>query len=207
RRGRRDSKPSWVDRVVPKIPPPLRGIVERAQEDDILLFASGLAFYAVVSVVPLTILVMWVVSLVLGDPRLHQLADQIGRLGPKKLGADQALRRVADLGSRIGIVAIVTGLWPATSYGSGLERAFVRLGPKRGEELPGLRGRALFFLVLMPVFILGSLLGSYAGSRAVTSAGFGKAAGYALALGAGFIGAGAALVLIYRIFPPERLPW
>ncbi|HMC37438.1 MAG TPA: hypothetical protein VKK30_06185, partial [Actinomycetota bacterium] len=44
---------TWGDRIERLIPPPIRGIVERARRDDIPLFAAALGFYALVSVVPL----------------------------------------------------------------------------------------------------------------------------------------------------------
>ena len=63
---------TWADRVQDWLPPPVRGVIERARADDIQLFAAGLGFYALVSVVPLSILILWVTSLVPGDARIHQ---------------------------------------------------------------------------------------------------------------------------------------
>src|SRR5206468_3982473 len=137
----------------------------------------------------------------------HQRAEEIRRVAPKNLGAGEALQRVADLGSRLGIASIVTALWPATAYGSGLERAFDRLGPTADRRLEGLRGRGLFFLVLLPTFVLGSLAGSFLGTVALGRTGVAKIVGYALAFFTGFLAASAAVVLIYRIFPPKRLAW
>src|SRR5439155_17422160 len=139
-------------RVQELLPGPFRGALRRARGQDILLYSAALAFYAVVSVVPLTILVMWILSAILGDQRTHQLAQEIRRVAPENIGADQALDRVANLGSKLGIVSIVTALWPATAYGSGLERSFDRLGPKADRSLEGLRGRGMFLLVILPTF-------------------------------------------------------
>jgi membrane protein len=201
------SAEAWIDRIERRLPAPLRALVERARRDDIMLLAAGLAFYALVSVAPLVILVMWVTSLVLGDQRVQEVARALGRVAPSELGADKALLRVADLGTRVGVVAILAGLWPATSYGAGLSRAFERLDPKRDEEMKGLRGRALALLVLLPVFVLGSLVASYAGSQALGQSTVGRIIGVAVALVAGFVAAGAGIVLIFWIFPPRRLPW
>jgi membrane protein len=196
------------DRVVRKLPPPLRAIVERVRGDDTLLFAAALAFYAMVSIVPLTILMMWFVSIVLGDARTQQFAQEVGRLAPKDLGIDRLLTQVADLGTRIGLVALITGLWPATAYGAGLRRAFDRLSPTRETEMEGLRGRGLFFLILLPVFVMGSLVGSFAGTAVLGKSTPEQVAGSIVALATGFLGASAGLVLIYRFFPPhEHLGW
>ena len=88
--------------------------------------------------VSLNILVLWLVGVVLGDDRVRQLATEIGRVAPKNLGADRIVERVAQLGSRLGVVAIITGLWPATAYGSGLERAVRPTGGPSGTS--GSRG-------------------------------------------------------------------
>jgi YihY family inner membrane protein len=172
-----------------------------------LLYSAALGFYGIVSVIPLTIVAMWIVSLVLGDQRTHHLAQDLRRYMPKSIGADQALERVADLGARLGVVSLITALWPATAYGSGLERAFDRLSPRADRRLEGLRGRGLFFLVILPLFIVGSLAGSFAGTKALGSSGAPRIVGYAIALGTGFVVTAAALILIYRMFPPVRLRW
>jgi membrane protein len=176
------------------------------RRDDILLLAAGLAFYALVSVIPMTILALWVAGLIAGDQRIQELARALARIAPKDIGADQALQRVAELGSRLGVVAAITALWPATSYGSGLERSFHRLSGTRRKLAWGLRGRSLFFLFLLPLFILGSLAASFAGSAAFGE-GAERAIGVVVALVTGLAGAAAALVVIYRIFPPTPLPW
>jgi membrane protein len=196
-----------MDGVHKLLPEPLRGALGRARGQDVLLYSAGLAFYAIVSVVPLTILVMWILSAILGDQRTHQLAQEIRRLSPENIGADQALERVANLGSKLGIASILTALWPATAYGSGLERAFDRLGPKTDRSLEGLRGRGMFLLVILPTFILGSLVGSFLGTVALGTSGVARIVGYVLALVTGFLAASVGLLLIYRIYPPRRLSW
>ena len=182
-------------------------MVERAREDDISLFAAGLGFYALVSAAPLIILILWIVGLVLGESRLRQLAQELARIAPKNLGVDRWVQRVANLGTRLGVVAAITALWPATAYGSGLRRAFDRLTARKEEQGEGLRGRGLLLLVLMPVFVLGTLAASFGGTLALGHSTFDKVVGFGVALATGFVAAGLALILIYRIFPPIRLNW
>src|SRR5437764_3453844 len=150
----------FVDRLERKLPPPARTVFERARGQDILLYASGLSFYALVSVVPLAIFVIWISSLVLGDHRVHEFARELKRVAPKNLDAGGFVQRVADLGTSLGVAALITALWPATSYGAGLRRSFDRLSHRQREELKGLRGRGLALIVVLPVFVIGSMVGS-----------------------------------------------
>jgi membrane protein len=190
-------------RVRTRLPGRLREILGEASDEDVLILSAGLAFYALVSVVPLTILVLWLTSLVAGDERVTRLAEAVAGVAPRNLGAERALVRVAELGNSLGIASILTGLWPATAYGAGLRRAFHRLSPgRRARKLEGLRGRGLLVLVLLPLLVLGSL----AGAVAVTQ-GLGPVVGAILGLIGAFAVAWICMALIYRVFPPERLTW
>ncbi|MFN2545443.1 MAG: YihY/virulence factor BrkB family protein [Actinomycetota bacterium] len=197
---------NWIDGLERRLPGPARRVVRRSRGQDILLFASGLSFYALVSVVPLTIFVIWISSLILGDQRIHQFAGELKRVAPKNLDAGGFVQRVSDLGTSLGVPALVTALWPASSYGAGLRRAFDRLGPKKSKELPGLKGRGLALVALLPVFILGSLLGAFAGTALFPDGVWQRILGIVLALMIGFAATAVGVALIYAIFPPERLP-
>lgn len=186
---------------------PLRRLFGKDKEEDLALFAAGLAFYALVSIAPMVIVVLWVASAILGDERVQHAARSLEEFAPRSIGADKALTEVAKLGSHIGFVSLVAGIWPASSYGAGLVRAFDRLSPRPGRNLKGLKGRALALLVLMPLFVLGGLVSSYAGTALLGGEGIGLLAGWVLGLMFGFVGAALALVLVYRIFPPEPLDW
>ena len=79
-----------VDRVEERLPERVRVVVEKARGQDILLFASGLSFYALVSLVPLAIFVVWITSLVLGDQH-----NPVGPGRPVTLGHEKAGQRTA----------------------------------------------------------------------------------------------------------------
>jgi YihY family inner membrane protein len=192
-----------------RLPGVLRLLIDELEEKDVLLYASGLAFYALVSIVPLVIVVMWVVATFLGDERVHRFAQELARIAPPGLGADKALERVAALGSQIGLPAVLAALWPATAYGAGLSRAFRRLAPagqtRDKVKATGLRGRLLAFLVLLPVFAIGGIVASYLGTRALGDSVAGIVLGPVIALVAGFLVAAGAIALLFRIFPPKPL--
>jgi YihY family inner membrane protein len=184
-------------------------VIDELEETDILLFASGLAFYALVSLAPLVIVILWIVAAILGDARVQRFAEELKRVAPEGLGADQALTRVAQLGTSIGIPAVIAALWPATAYGAGLSRAFQRLSPRKPDpskaKAKGVRGRILALLVLLPLLAVGAITASYLGTQALGASTAGAILGPAVALVTGFLVAAAAIAAIYRIFPPEPL--
>ncbi|MDP8993267.1 MAG: YihY/virulence factor BrkB family protein [Actinomycetota bacterium] len=199
----------YLERVEARLPGRVRHIAARAREDDIFLHAAALAFYGLVSVAPLVVVALWLVSLVVGDDEVRRTAEKLGRFAPRQLGADRALERVADVGTRAGVVAVVAALWPATAYGAGLVRVFDRLSEGAERELKGLRGRglALCLVGLVPALILSSLLASYVGVKLLGDGALPTAAGLVLALALGFLATAAAVTLIYKVFPHRSPPW
>lgn len=197
----------WADRLERHLPGPLGRIVESARKDDILLLSGSLAFYALVSIVPLAILSLWATSLAVGDRRIADFSEQLTDLAPRDIGIDRAIQSVGEQGTRLGVVAVIIALWPASAYGSGLARAFERLSPRRDRERTPLRGRGILLLVLLPMFILGSIVVSLIGSAVLGDALAGQILGLALALAGGFVMSAVAVAAIYVAFPPERLPW
>lgn len=176
-------------------------------EKDLLLIAAGLAFYGLISVVPLAIVSMWIASLIAGSQQVDQLAQMAAQLTPQEVGVDRAIRRMAEMGSGVGASAIIAAIWPATAYGSGLRRAISRMSAaEEHRELPGLIGRALLILVILPIFVLGTLAGTFAVTT-VFQDGLSRVAGWVLALANAVIGSGIVAVIIYRVFPPDRPSW
>jgi membrane protein len=191
-----------VDRVEARLPKRARTVMERSRGQDILLFASGMAFYALISIVPLTIFAAWVAGLIVGDHRIHSFANELKRVAPKSVDAGGLVTRVATLGTSLGVPALITALWPASSYGAGLRRSFDRLGPRNPKEPKGLKGRGLALIVLLPLFVAGSIVASYAGTAIVGKGTLSAILGVILALVLGFVVTAVAAGLIYRIFPP-----
>ena len=171
------------------------------------MLAAGLAFYALVSVAPFAVLVLWVLSLVTSDAQLQETADRLARLAPPRLQVDDAFRRVAELGTGLGAGAFVALLWPATAYGAGIERAFERLCPTADHEAPGLRGRALALALLgvVPALALSGLVASYLGTTLLGQGLVARLVGWVLALVFGFAGSWVTVGAIYLIFTPQPL--
>ncbi len=201
--------PRAIDRLVERLPPPVDEVVRRLRGEDVFMLAAGLAFYALVSVAPFAILVLWVLSLLTGDARVQEVADRLARLAPQRLNLDEAFRRVAQLGAGLGLGALVALLWPATAYGAGIMRAFERLSPTRDHHAKGLRGRALALALLgvMPALALAGLVASYLGTTIVGEGTLARLAGWVIALVLGFAGSWVTVAAIYLIFGPRRIGW
>ena len=76
-----------ADRIRRRLPSWLEPAVREGIAFEIFPFASGLAFYALVSLVPLLILTVWLASLVMPDREIRELAGQVSRLAPPNFAA------------------------------------------------------------------------------------------------------------------------
>jgi uncharacterized BrkB/YihY/UPF0761 family membrane protein len=170
-----------------------------------MLIASGLAFYALISFAPLAITALWIAGLILGDDRIRRFGTELRALAPSALGIDTALQQAADQGTSLGLPAALTAIWPATSYGSGLTRAFDRLSAT-DRSMPGIWGRAFVVLALLPLLTAGALLASYLGTTILGVEDLRSSAGSVGALVGSLVITAAVLALIFRVLPPNRLP-
>jgi membrane protein len=207
--ARRDWTTTIADALERRLPEPAAGVVRRLRSEDGFLLSAGLSFYALVSVVPFAILVLWLVSLITGKARVHEVADQLARHTPAKLGVENALQRVANLGVGLGAGALAALLWPATAYGAGLRRSFARLADNKDEEVKGLRGRglALGLIGVVPALALAGLVAAYLGTAIVGHGPVAQVAGWMLALAFGFAASAVGVAVIYRLFTPLSLGW
>ncbi len=198
-----------ADTVEKRLPGPMAAVVRRLRSEDVFLLAAALSFYALVSVVPFAVLVLWLVSLITGEARVHEVANQLARHLPVELGVEDALQRVADLGAGLGLGALAALIWPATAYGAGLRRSFARLACNRDEDVKGLRGRALALglIGVVPALSLAGLVAGYLGTAVVGHGGLALVAGWILALAFAFVASAVGVAVIYRLFTPLSLGW
>ena len=128
----------------------VRRALATARAEDVFLYSAALVLYGLISVAPLVVVALWVTTLVVGPTQIHDAAAELARFSPEDLGADRALERVADLGTRLGLVAVIAAVWPATAYGSALVRVLDRL--TGDPDATGLqrRGAALLLVCLAP---------------------------------------------------------
>jgi len=153
------------------------------------------------------VVALWLTSLLVGPGEVEEAARALARYAPEALGADRALVRVADFGTRLGLLAVFAALWPASAYGAGLMHIFDRFDGDRGAGGMRRRGAALLLVVMAPVLLLAGLIASYAGAATLGDSPLGVAFGAGLALVYGFAAAAATVLFIYRVFPRTPGDW
>lgn len=191
----------WLDRL----PSTLTRVVRRILSRQVLLAASSLAFYGLISALPLLLISLELVDRVMGPDTVRQLAERLS--GSDVRDAGQLLLDLSG-GASSGWWIYVLALWPATAYGGGLRRALMEA---RGdtEALPGLKGRAiglLLVLVLPAVVMLGIPL-TFTLIRVGGQGLWGGAASIGLALGGGIVAGSLLNTLLYQGFSSEALDW
>lgn len=195
-----------VGAVVDRLPPRVRSLLRRLANRDLMAQASSLAFYGVVSALPLIMLTLAAVSAVAGEQTVQRFVEQASASGPE--GSSQFLEQLTRNGGSFTLATVLFTLWPATAYGGGLRRALARASGEQ-EDASGLRGRlrAVGMVLLLPVLVLAGLplvfvLTGLSGDGAAATA-----VGWMIAL------LGAALVAtlvtagLYQAFSPEEIGW
>lgn len=135
------------------LPSPLARFVERLGSRDILMAGSSLAFYGLVSLLPLLLMAFALVSAVAGQETLTEFTRRTAQTG--SAGIASVLGQLTSNAPSLTWVTVLSALWPATAYGGGLRRALMHASPGE-EQLSGLRGRmlGLGLVLVLPVLIL-----------------------------------------------------
>jgi membrane protein len=176
---------------------------------DTALIAAGLTFYAGIAVVPALVLSLALTSWLTSPATVRELTDRLGEVLPDQLGAPDALARLAEAGTSLGVLQAVLTLLPISLYGEGIRRALLRFSPAT-DRFTAWRGRLaslplllLAPLLLYPLLLVGGVLAELAdrpGSGA-TLAGF--ALGYYSVLAALTV----PLIWVFRVVAAGRLRW
>lgn len=137
----------------------LDGVRDRLAGRDLALIAAGLTFYAGIAVVPLLLLAFSLTAAFSSPEEVRALGDRLVTLFPSELGAPDAVRRLVEAGSGLGLLGVLLALLPMSLYGEGLRRALLRFS-ERDETWTAWRGRlaALPLLLITPVTLYPLLL-------------------------------------------------
>lgn len=188
------------------LPDRMRRLVHRFAACGLLLSASSLAFYGLVSALPLLLIAFAFAEMVVGEDTLRGFVDQVAEQGPEASG--RFLDQLVEGSGSFGFMTLLFTAWPATAYGGGLRRALSRHS-EGSESAATLRGRllGLGMVLVLPVVVLGGiptvfLLSTMAGGGGGDGGG---ALGWTLALLAGVLVATALTTLLYHAFSPAPL--
>jgi membrane protein len=194
----------WVS-VARRLPPGINRIAERIAGRELLLEASSLGFYGLVSALPMLTVAFSIVGLVAGEETLQRIAQQAEENGPAGVGS--ILEQLVESSGALSVAAIIFTIWPATAYGGGLRRALSRAtGDENAAALKG-RATAIGLVFTLPVLVLAGLpLAAFLttlGDEGVV----GAVLGWGLAVGAGTAVLTLVLSGLYHAFSPEDLEW
>jgi membrane protein len=192
-----------VDRALPDR---LSSLLRRFADRDILLTASSLAFYGVVSALPLLMLAFAAVEALAGEDTLLEFAERAAGSGPEGTGA--FLEPLVSSGGSLTVATVLFTLWPATAYGGGLRRA---LSHQTVVEDPGAgpRGRltGIGLVLVLPVLLLAGIPLMFVLSNLAGDGTWGLVLGWAVALAGGGLLATVLTTLVYQAFAPATLGW
>lgn len=186
-----------------RLPIRFSDLVHRIADRDLLTSASSLAFYGLVSALPIMLIAIATVDAVAGREALQRFVEQVSQSGPE--GTGQLLDQLVANGGSFSVATLVFALWPATAYGGGLRRTLSRRGS--AESVAALRGRllGLSLVLALPVLLLAGLplmffLSTLGGDGALATA-----FGWTLALVAGTVVGTLLSTLLYHVFTPRAL--
>ncbi len=144
----------------------------------------------------------------LGEARTCELGSSLAEALPGGLGAPAVVDMAFRAATTMSPLVVAGAAVPATFYGEGLRRAFVRLAGRR-EDLVGWRGRlsVLPFLAAAPVLLLPVLLVTPVLARLFADSGFSAALGAVVAFMVDWLVLTATLTFVYRVLGPGRPTW
>lgn len=190
-----------------RLPDAANDLIDHLRRAEVLFYGAGLAFYGLISVAPFLVVGFWAAAGVAGEDRIDSLAENVASVAPGEVDIEPAVQNLLEVGTGVGVVALLTALWPATAYGGGLVRAFDEISPSEQRSAKGVRGRvkSLALLLAMPVLLLGALAVSSVFTGLVDEGLVVRLAAWAGAIVVGSLVTAAAIAVIYVLFGPDDL--
>lgn len=151
---------STVDMLERWLPTPVARVITWARSDEALSTAAGLAFFALIASVPSALIALWIAGSIAGfDTVREAMVNVTSSVEPSRSDVARFAERVVEVAESAGWTAILAAVWPATTYGAGLSRAFDRLTPSRTRPMDGIRGRLLGVVVvaMLPLVVFAAL--------------------------------------------------
>src|SRR5436190_6202902 len=175
------------------------------------------AYNLLLSILPLALLALFIAGQVLGSGHLEQsVLSDLRRLFPDTARSTltNLLNSIEQHSTRIGIVALVTGIWFGSSFWGALDTAFCRIYAVKCRTWLQQKRFALVMLLVVLLFMAATVLVPVVQSFLIAGKdnlpfGLEKIGGlvYVGTLVLGLIALFGMLCLIYRAVPNLRVPW
>jgi membrane protein len=189
----------------------------KSYEDNLTGLASMVAYNLLVSIFPVALVALFVAGRVLRSPDLeHSVLLDLQQLFPSAAESTltEAVRRLQEASTTVGILAIVASVWFASSFWGSLDTAFgqiyhrgCRTWIRQKLFAVGMFGVVLLFIVAtVSVPALQSLLLASAEDLPFGLSSV-RALVYGVSLIAGLTILFLALCLTYALVPAGRMPW
>ena len=180
------------------VPAPVQRFLGWLRSPEFVTTSSSLAFYAMISIPPMVLLGFWIAGWFIDESTLTDLGTEVDSRSPDQLPVADVLRALIEVAARTGPVAAIAAVWPATTYGAALARAFTAVAPEAEHRIRGWRGRllALVLIATLPFVVFTSLATLYLVPQVV---GQGMLLTVALGVGALLV-LGTLIGLLYALF-------
>ena len=184
--------------------------------DGLTGLAGMVAYNLLLSLLPLTLLALFVFGRVVRSPEVQaSVVSDIHRLLPSagEQGLASLLREIRRSSTTLGIAALLSSIWIGSSFWGAIDTAFCRIyhSPCR-SWLAQKRFALLMLLVVLALFAATVALPAIQsvvvdGADQLPFGLAGKRAVYVASLGISVAVLFAALAMIYHVVPNERVPW
>jgi YihY family inner membrane protein len=189
----------------------------KAYEDNITGLAAMVAYNLLLSILPLALLALFITGQVLGSGHLEQsVLNDLRRLFPNATHStlSNLLTGIERHSTRIGIVALITGIWFGSSFWGALDTAFCRIYAVKCRTWVQQKRFALLMLVVVLLFMAATVVVPVVQSFLIAGKenlpfGLEKVGGlvYVATLVLGLVVLFGVLCLIYRAVPNSKVPW
>lgn len=142
-----------------RVPEPVMKIWRWLSGAEFYLTSSSLAFYALISLPPMSLIALWAVSGFVDVDVLRQLGDEVSEGAPDEFEIGEVVAGLIETATSVGWVSVVTALWPASAYGAALAKAFGMIAPEAEREVQGWKGRllALVLIAVLPLVVFAGI--------------------------------------------------
>jgi len=215
--GLRRSKTSREERSPRRSTRFLRAFWHRAYEENITGLAGMVAYNLVLFLFPFALLVLFIFGRILQSESVEaSVLNDLQRLFPavETNTLDNALGRIRDSSTTLGVAAAIGALWIGTSFWGAMDTAFCRIYHVRCRGWLEQKRFALVMLLGLTLFLAASVVVPTLEAFLVTSAdnlpfGLSDISGLAnaLLLLAALVAVFAVCCLIYYFVPKGHLPW